>query len=495
MNKKGDHTVESFSYSSENDHIDSPVKSAHSLKTVQSPLYFISIDRSMLKMYLNDDELRYKVTFCTKESYNRNYLDNMIEYIVPFSSKLEIKTLPFNSDNLRVLLSDDQPDFFNFKLNEDSMKKGKYKNNNFYVLKHKEFLFNLNSDQTLLKVLMFHSFIVLESEVENFEKCKKSLFNIIFLKRTKRLEVIDSLESAQNTLRSKITSLSENYIINNVREEIKVTLANLDSLEKSGDSSEQDKIVDFHSNQLDLIEIDRFFQIFDFSATLFILMSILAEKNIFFISHLQSKISSAISLFTYMIKPYLWTFPIIYSVPKLLLDLIESPIPLIAGIMLDYMKIKTILETFKNHKNSIYVFLDHGYIRTDKRKIEDIKVPSFGSLIDSIYTFYNTFYPKTAHNKFNPKLIKIRKYGSIFVKGSKTAIDSFESKVMTKTKQEHQIIENNHLDVISVIHSFTLIIKKILQSINMREGRLEKIDRDFMEEFKKTHIIKNLNET
>ena len=131
------------------------------------------------------------------------------------------------------------------------------------------------------------------------------------------------------------------------------------------------------------------FQHFSFEEILLLASSIVSERTLVFISRKQKKISRSISTILGLLRPFHWVFPLIYSLPRDCLEMLASPVPLIAGVQNDA---KSFMIDFESrlecgnsksmlNKTTVFVFLDEGIIKCDQSVLAGNYLPSnFGFL-------------------------------------------------------------------------------------------------------------------
>lgn len=135
-----------------------------------------------------------------------------------------------------------------------------------------------------------------------------------------------------------------------------------------------------------------------FEEFLLVFMSFLFEKNLVFVSEKLELISGALALFQALLRPFKWSFPVIYSLPEELLETLGSPLPLVIGLRLPAAEVLTkILGPFAdNGENCIVVFLDEGLVSFSEPTVSNIVVPEYGEFIPRLQSLY--------HRHFNSKM-------------------------------------------------------------------------------------------
>jgi hypothetical protein len=102
----------------------------------------------------------------------------------------------------------------------------------------------------------------------------------------------------------------------------------------------------------------KFFPLTD-SHTLFkILIRILAENSIVFISKNIQNLTSTVLGFSYLIQPFKWPFILIPNLPHELMNMIDSPVPFLIGILGDEQIKKKMIRDSNSSTNYDIVFID-----------------------------------------------------------------------------------------------------------------------------------------
>lgn len=65
---------------------------------------------------------------------------------------------------------------------------------------------------------------------------------------------------------------------------------------------------------------------------LFLLFVVLLEEKLIFISKKITLLTASVLVFSNLLKPFVWPYPIIFTLPYSLLTLLESPVSIMAGL-------------------------------------------------------------------------------------------------------------------------------------------------------------------
>jgi hypothetical protein len=88
-----------------------------------------------------------------------------------------------------------------------------------------------------------------------------------------------------------------------------------------------------------------------------IFLSILLENSIVFVSSNLAVLSSTLLIFHSLLKPFKWPHPLIFNVPQNLLNILDSPFPVLVGINQDAQFIYE-NELDQKHPQCIFFLLD-----------------------------------------------------------------------------------------------------------------------------------------
>ena len=208
----------------------------------------------------------------------------------------------------------------------------------------------------------------------------KNILNIIsyhnIFQEEKNLITKISLELQK----TKITSNFEKKINFKINQNVKIL--KIPSKEKSG-------IIEADCLTLEILKKLTFEEFF------LILNLLYLEKSVVFISNEKKLISGSISLFLKMLYPFYWVFPIIYSLPEEYISLLESPVPIIAGVNISsYNFYNEILKNLSNtsQRNCVFVFLDKDFIFMDFEFMKEIISPEFNDIIKTFKMLYRKIY-------------------------------------------------------------------------------------------------------
>ncbi len=98
------------------------------------------------------------------------------------------------------------------------------------------------------------------------------------------------------------------------------------------------------------------FSLFDIDSFLHLLTLLLLEKSIVFVSNNLTMLTNIIHALKLLISPFQWYYPLIYVLPQPLMELLETPQPILMGITRDDYSQLTLTEEEKDFRN--WVFID-----------------------------------------------------------------------------------------------------------------------------------------
>jgi hypothetical protein len=100
---------------------------------------------------------------------------------------------------------------------------------------------------------------------------------------------------------------------------------------------------------------DRFFNFFDYNSFYGILGRILLEQSFIFICEDIQTLTSVVLGFSYLIQPFKWPYIIVPNLPLDLLNMIESPVPYLIGILGDDYLRDRLVNMNSLHTNVVYI--------------------------------------------------------------------------------------------------------------------------------------------
>lgn len=169
------------------------------------------------------------------------------------------------------------------------------------------------------------------------------------------------------------------------------------------------------------------------------LTSILLEKTIVLVSEHINSLFSAIATLNTLIRPFRWSFPIIYSLPKECMLMLEAPVPVLIGLNVSsHTFLKDIVpvhfKDFKQNKDKIFLLLDDHLTVASKPLLNSLHIPYFNDFLIVLQVIYkknfmskpSNFYKiskkkasgglrkysmsKTSNYTYNDRLSKLKKY-------------------------------------------------------------------------------------
>lgn len=120
---------------------------------------------------------------------------------------------------------------------------------------------------------------------------------------------------------------------------------------------------------------------------LFVISSLLFERTVIFVSENRRLLGQAVQYFTASISPLSWPFPVIYSLPDSCREILNSPVPLIAGLLVPYKKLvnEIVPEYAAAGKDLVFVLLDHSALLVGKDTAASTYMPRFNKKFDELH--------------------------------------------------------------------------------------------------------------
>lgn len=154
-------------------------------------------------------------------------------------------------------------------------------------------------------------------------------------------------------------------------------------------------IISLHQSIENAVELIPFMNYIDF---MFIFASIMYERTVIFVSEDRKMIGQAVQLFTCLLNPFNWPYPVIYSMPENCLDILGSPVPLIAGLLAPAKKVaETIVPEYAAmSRETVYVFLDERYILASKEVVSNTIMPRLNKTIKTLHENIKNLFASTS---------------------------------------------------------------------------------------------------
>jgi hypothetical protein len=130
-----------------------------------------------------------------------------------------------------------------------------------------------------------------------------------------------------------------------------------------------------------------------FEEFIILLTAILLEKTIVLVSENLHSLSSAIATLNTLIRPFRWSFPIIYSLPKECMLMLEAPVPVLIGLNLSsHQFLKEIapvhFKDIKKNKDKIFLLLDDQLTLASKPMLNSLTIPYFNDFLIVLQVIY-----------------------------------------------------------------------------------------------------------
>lgn len=161
-----------------------------------------------------------------------------------------------------------------------------------------------------------------------------------------------------------------------------------------------EKIIDQFGNLQNASEVISAMNYIDY---MFVFASILHERTVIFVSEERRLIGLAIQLFSSIIQPLNWPYPVIYSMPENCLDILGSPVPLIAGLLGPSKKVmdQIVPEYAAISRETIYVLLDDRFILAGKSTVSQTCMPRFNKSIKELHESIKHLFASTGSSSIN----------------------------------------------------------------------------------------------
>ncbi|KAL4493491.1 hypothetical protein ABPG72_007499 [Tetrahymena utriculariae] len=174
---------------------------------------------------------------------------------------------------------------------------------------------------------------------------------------------------------------------------------------------------------------------------LYILFSLLLEESLVFLSKNPSTLSQTMMMFLSALKPFKWPHPFVMFLSNDLMQMFDSPFPLVIGINKSYDFIKD-NKLYKTHPHCIFVNLDEFGISEKKESI--YQSSTYTQLTQKIKGDFDKlkqlFNKKDAYNDFSQQLFEMS--NTIYDK-----IRKFFKETLNKILPEKPILDQkNNLD-------------------------------------------------
>lgn len=141
---------------------------------------------------------------------------------------------------------------------------------------------------------------------------------------------------------------------------------------------------------------DILFSCLPYQEFILVFLFLMLEKSIVFVDEDLKKLTSCITTLTALLKPFLWTYPQIPSLPKSQYELLNAPVPIIAGVNMSkdnfIMKLRGRISSIST---MIIVYLHEGKLEFDSKLLNQFLPPYFSGLFKEIEIIYRTTFEKT----------------------------------------------------------------------------------------------------
>jgi hypothetical protein len=469
------------------------------LKKLYEDFLIVGCQKDQMMTYLLQDHIDFSILFdlYTLDSNDpNNQNSDVLKFMIPFKQKLKTIKVMNSIGKLNEILFQDEAscknfEFFSFYLNSshgisssnDLQKPNEhiFKNNDlnllketnpnlcyyYYCAKIDDFFVDIHNSNYYSNDHIEFTFYPKYFVIKTLYPFSQLFFNVmqqlLTLSKRKRIEkFLDSIKDGIIDI-EVLEKLDSNGISDIELGEIISVFDRLDEV-IMGNNFEKTINIEMLNSSINytfpslkncpLVEAEfgfaRVFSHFSFEEFLFILFSILLENTVVFVSEDFSNLSACISSFLSLIRPFKWSFPVIYSLPKDCLDMLGSPIPLLVGLNLPAEKVmRDILrsddkKTRTDSSSNIYVFVDHNLFHYDFDAYDSTLIPYYDEFVERLEKIYKKSFSKKSSNYFKLSKKKVNK--SIYNHLKQTNTQQMKEKLsqlnyqsLSKARQKNQM--------------------------------------------------------
>ena len=88
------------------------------------------------------------------------------------------------------------------------------------------------------------------------------------------------------------------------------------------------------------------------------MLYVLNEKNVVVVSESIEKTTFFLSSIISLIKPFEWAYPIIYNLPEDCLVMINSPVPVVIGLVMNSKDVMNKIIPSSVNQDNLFIFMD-----------------------------------------------------------------------------------------------------------------------------------------
>ena len=439
----------------------------------------LGIDSNKLGGFLAKNKLDFEFISLIGKAQDAQFCKEITKFFVPFPIKPKVITIENSFEKLnKILLTENSAnEFFCISLNSENITDQfsnvpdllQKSNSNlfyqYYCLKTTDFVVTRDKQENTFDIILIPKFYIIKTFYS---------FSLMF-----RDILIQYLHSVRRFKMEKFMAFFENKQIE-LEELVKIDYKGIGSTEKKFAkelelSLNQFNMIDLkkkeirvvddnfavdykipQDNYLPLLEAEhcfkRIFKKLSLEDFLLVYTAIIHEKHVLFISDHVSETTAALTSFLTLIKPFKWPLPIIYNTPEELLQMLSSPIPLLAGINTSPKHfIEEILPQYDS-QTWVYVFVDQGFVYTNDSLVKELCLPQFGNFIHKIKSFYHQWFNKKSsqYYKIGHKGARDNSIYKLRIKKAKSLRNSLKKvaseQIVSKTKNCDSIVVENDVD-------------------------------------------------
>lgn len=349
-----------------------------------------------------------------------------------------------------------------------------YQNNHYICLKFKDLIYSKIEDARFLKqnslglvksekiqCIKADFILVLKTKFPFFDFFYKILYLILNLVKIERLKIYPIYQNSGD-FKNFIKTCDSNFLVNFLKFYIQPFFKKLSNYQCP--FFEKTLLINWSNFKIVLIipqksiskfietsySFDVVLQFCSWSNFYTLFSAILQEKCIIFVHQNREILSKFIMLFVNLVKPFLWSFPIIYFLEKNNYGFMNSPLPIIIGINSTMTNFKFRLNAEKI-ENKVIVF----YIKENILEKDDfiLYYPIFNNRIAKIKRSFNKlskYFAKKKFSRLKPKKSYIEDFLIYFRKMiERSIVDNiitFKLYSVDRKKRVEKLVEMNPKD-------------------------------------------------
>ena len=467
----------------------------------------LGVDSNKLGSFIAKDKLEFQFSSLINKAIDIKFCKEITKFFIPFVLKPKIITIEDSFEKLnKILLTENSAnEFFCISLNSDNITDQfsnvpellQKSNSNlfyqYYCLKTTDFVVTQDNKGNTFDIILIPKFYIIKTFYSFSLMFRDILIQYLHsIRRFKMEKFMSFFENKQIDIKEliKIDYKGVSHVEKKFAKELEQSLnqLNMIDLKKSEIRVVNDNFaVDYKIPQdsyLPMLEAEhcfkRIFKKLSLEDFLLVYTAIIHEKHVLFISDYVSETTAALTSFLTLIKPFKWPLPIIYNTPEELLQMLGSPIPLLAGINTSPKKfIEEILPQYDS-ETWVYVFVDQGFVYTNDSLVRELCLPQFGNFVNKIKSFYHQWFNKktSLYYKISHKGARENSIYKLRIKKTKSLRNSLKKvageQIRSKTKNCDSIVVENDVDeCLGIFRLFEELHNSfIIQNFSKKENSL-----------------------